>query len=203
MLAAMSACSEEPSREDFDGYATRVSLSTTEEGVVGVLVTPSIVAQDAVLVHEGGSGALLAAIVDDAFARTEDGQRLVERLEQYAPPVFLVTDLEGARDLGGALHGIEPPGSWRLEIYGRDAEGNRLVGVTDELEIAALAGFGLQQLEAYETMRSSDPAVDTRRHRTCCCRCAGQDCGCVACTDPTCFCNCVACTASCDVVIGG
>ncbi len=202
-LGAMAAGCEEPTSADLDGYATRVSFSTMEEGVVGVFVTPSIVAQDAVLIEDAGSGSLLAAIVDDQFARTEGGRRLIERIEQDTPPVFLVTDLEGARDLGGALHGVASPDSWTVEIHGRDAEGNRLIGVTEDVEVTALAEFDPQRLDAYEATRSSDRAFDTRRHRTCCCRCGGQDCGCVTCTGPTCFCNCIACTASCDIVISG
>ncbi len=202
-LITQAGCSADVSGSDRLVYRTRVSPLTTEDGADALLVTPSIVATNAVLVYSEPSHTLQAAIMDTSFSSTVEGRALLTAVELENPAVNVVTEIASSKDIGGTILLSEGDFDFSVRLYGQDANGSAIRGASFEDEQRILEGFSLAELEAYEASRDADQEPTFRRHRTCCCRCNGQSCGCVDCQTTTCFCDCVHCSASCSVVISG
>ncbi len=188
----LGACADDP--EVSAGFrGTVVALATDQEGHNALLVTPSPVAQGAVLVYDRKNATLQAAILDEVFVATPEGAKLEAMVTRDAPPIHLVTSLYQAVNVGGLIEYQISPEELKVDVYGYTANGDYVGPVSPTEESDLLGEFSADRIESY----ARGQVEGSRSHRSCCCKCNDSSCGCTTCSGPSCFCNCVECTVSC------
>lgn len=196
-LALAPSCAE-PVADEYSKFQTRISELSLEDGTYEVLIEPSILATDAIIVYSEPSHQAVAAAFDHSFSGTETGTAMIEHFTENSDVLMKVDMKIGAF----GIQIVSPPAQHELysfEIWGRSPEGLQFSGILAEEETEQLHSFSVEELREHDANRSEDQLTE---RAISCCICGGMNCGCLDCgLTKKFFCNCVQCEAHCDVII--
>lgn len=199
-LVLLAGCSEPDSSATpytYTQFQTRLAELSRPDGTVEIIVEPSVLATEAIIVYSEPSHRPVAAALDASFSLESADPAMKAQIEDAETVINL--DLKRAMFSAQVIYLPVVHERYSYELWGRGPDGSQLIGIGAEEELEYLQSFTLDELREHDGQR--EEAVTDRS--LVCCTCGGMSCGCITCgkgSQP--FCNCVQCKVSCSVVIG-